>query len=59
MSVYEAALLFALFLGQFFFPGTHTLFTIIYLVLGVIFLFIHRQHLFAAGRRVMTAASGQ
>jgi cation:H+ antiporter len=59
MSVFEAALVLILFLGQFFIPGTHTLFTIIYLLLGVIFLFIHRQNLYAAGRRVMTATMGQ
>ena len=58
MSIFEAALVLVLFLGQFFIPGSHTVFTIIYLLLGVIFLFIHRQHLYAAGRRVMTATTG-
>jgi cation:H+ antiporter len=59
ISVMEAGLLLALFLGQFFIPGSHGFFTIAYLVLGVVFLFRHRRHFLAIGRGVMTLGRRQ
>ena len=56
MSLMEAGLVFVLFFGQFFIPGSHTVFTVIYMVLGFVFLFRHRQNLFSIGRRVMSSA---
>jgi len=59
MSLLEAVLLLVLFLGQFFIPGSHGVFTVIYLVLGLVFLFINRQSLYSIGRGVMTATEGR
>ena len=56
ITVTEAALLLGLFLGQFFIPGSHGFFTAAYIVLGVVFLFRHREHLMASGRVVMSGA---
>ena len=59
ISLLEAALLLGLFLGQFFIPGTHDLFTVIYFVLGGIFLLRNRRSLLAHGRRIMRPVSAR
>jgi cation:H+ antiporter len=59
ISLLEAALLLSLFLGQFFIPGTHGLFTVIYFVLGGIFLLRNRRSLLAHGRRIMSPVSAR
>ncbi len=56
INLFEAGLLLALFLGQLLIRNSHGIFTATYLILGIFFLFRHRQYLLAVGRGVMTAA---
>jgi cation:H+ antiporter len=50
----EAALLLVLFLGQLLIPGTHTLFSIVYIILGILYFIRFRRNLLANVRRVMS-----
>ncbi len=55
MSVWEAMFVMILFFGQLLIPGTHTFFTVIYIILGVIFFFRQRNEIIALGRKLWIA----
>ncbi len=55
MSAWEAIFVMVLFFGQLLIPGTHTFFTVSYIILGVIFFFRQRNEIIAAGRRLLIA----
>jgi cation:H+ antiporter len=50
LSLWEAGLLTLLFVIQFLFPATHSVITIIYLVLSAFFIFLNRAHIAQAVR---------
>jgi cation:H+ antiporter len=55
MTVWEAILLAALFVGQLLIPGSHDIFIVLYMVLGVVFFFRQRRFIAAAGRALISA----
>jgi hypothetical protein len=53
MNLMESVLLAMLFIGQFVILGSHNVFIVIYMMLGVFFFIRQRRFIFAAGRAVM------
>lgn len=59
ISFIEAVMLLVLFLGQLLIPGTHTLFTVVYVILGVLFLIRYRRNLLINARSVLGGTSSR
>jgi cation:H+ antiporter len=59
ITLMEAAMLAVLFFGQLLIPGSHVAFTVIYLVLGGLFLIRYRRNLLANGRLVLAMPDEQ
>jgi cation:H+ antiporter len=55
MSVWEAMVMAALFVGQLLIPDSHDIFIVLYMVLGVVFFFRQRRFIAAAGRALISA----